>query len=101
MNTLTENLTEKVNFYIDKESYLVYKNDKSYMLPKKEFELLCLLNSKPGKVFRRLEIFQAIWNSDNIMNNRTIDVHISRIREKLGEEMIRTVIGIGYKLVLD
>ncbi|GDX52217.1 hypothetical protein LBMAG27_12640 [Bacteroidota bacterium] len=93
--------TEKVNFYIDKESYLVYKNNNSYMLPKKEFELVCLLFSKPGKVFRRLEIYKELWNTEDNMTDRTIDVHISRIRKKLGEEMIRTVIGIGYKLVLD
>ncbi len=93
---------EKTNFYIDRESYLVYKNDTSYTLPKKEFKLLCLLFSKPGKVFRRKEISQAIWNSqEKVIKSRTIDVHISRIREKIGEEMIKTVIGIGYKLVLD
>lgn len=93
---------EKTNFYIDRESYLVYKNDTSYTLPKKEFELLCLLFSKPRKVFRRKEISQAIWNSqEKVIKSRTIDVHISRIREKIGEEMIKTVIGIGYKLVLD
>lgn len=93
--------TEKVNFNIDKESYMVYKNDKSFMLPKREFELLCLLYSKPGKVFRRMEIYKELWNTEDNMTDRTIDVHISRIRKKLGEEMIRTVIGIGYKLVLD
>ncbi len=92
---------EKTKFYIDKETYLVYKNDNSYMLPKKEFELLSLLFSKPGKVFRRLEIYQSLWNVNENMKSRTIDVHISRIREKLGEKTIRTVIGIGYKLVLD
>lgn len=93
---------EKTNFYIDRESYLVYKNDTSYTLPKKEFELLCLLFSKPGKVFRRKEISLALWNTkENVIKSRTIDVHISRIREKIGEEMIKTVIGIGYKLVVD
>ncbi len=96
MNTMTE----KSNFYIDKECYLVYKNDVSYVLPRKEFELLCLLFSKPGKVFRRVEISQAVWNANNNLNDRTIDVHISRLRKKLGEEMIKTVIGIGYKLVV-
>ncbi|MEI7801682.1 MAG: winged helix-turn-helix domain-containing protein [Bacteroidota bacterium] len=92
---------EKINFFIDKESYLVYKNDISFNLPKKEFELVCLLYSKPGKVFRRLEIYKELWNTDNNLTDRTIDVHISRIRKKLGEEMIRTVIGIGYKLVIE
>lgn len=93
--------TEKINFYIDKECYLVYKDDKSFMLPRKEFELLCLLFSKPGKVFRRLEIHQAIWNMDANIKSRTIDVHINRIREKIGEEMIKTVVGVGYKLVVN
>ena len=71
------------------------------MLPRKEFELLCLLFSKPGKVFRRLEIHQAIWNMDANIKSRTIDVHINRIREKIGEEMIKTVVGVGYKLVVN
>lgn len=93
-------MTEKSSFYIDKEAYMVYRNETPFILPKKEFELLCLLFSKPGKVFRREEIFQAIWNREDNMNSRTIDVHIRRIREKLGEEIIRTVIGVGYKLVV-
>ncbi len=66
-------------------------------LPKKEFELLCLLASKPGKVFNRDEIYRKIWGSDVIVGDRTIDVHIRKLREKLGEKYIKTLKGIGYK----
>jgi two-component system alkaline phosphatase synthesis response regulator PhoP len=82
---------------IDREQYLVYKNGKSFALPRKEFELLALLASKPGKVFTRDEILERVWGSDIIVGDRTIDVHIRKLREKLGDETVKTVKGIGYK----
>ena len=82
---------------IDKSKVLVHKDGKKISLPKKEFELLCLLVSKPGKVFTRDEIFYKIWGTDVIVGNRTIDVHIRKLREKLGDHYIKTLKGIGYK----
>jgi two-component system alkaline phosphatase synthesis response regulator PhoP len=85
------------NLKIDRESYLVYKDDESIVLPRKEFELLALLTSKPGKVFTREDILSRVWGSDIVVGDRTIDVHIRKIREKLGDESIKTIKGIGYK----
>jgi two-component system alkaline phosphatase synthesis response regulator PhoP len=82
---------------IDREQYLVYRAGNKISLPRKEFELLSLLASKPGKVFTRDEILERVWGSDIIVGDRTIDVHIRKLREKLGEEHIKTVKGIGYK----
>lgn len=82
---------------INKQKVLVFKNDAPIELPKKEFEMLWLLATKPGRVFTRDEIFDKIWGADVIVGNRTIDVHIRKLRERLGEEYIRTVKGIGYK----
>lgn len=82
---------------IDKEKVLVYKDENAIVLAKKEFELLCLLVSKPGKVFTREEIFSKVWGSDVIVGNRTIDVHIRKLREKIGMAYIKTIKGIGYK----
>ncbi|MFN5347097.1 MAG: response regulator transcription factor [Bacteroidota bacterium] len=85
------------NLKIDRESYLVYKDDESIVLPRKEFELLSLLTSKPGKVFTREDILSRVWGSDIVVGDRTIDVHIRKIREKLGDDSIKTIKGIGYK----
>jgi two-component system alkaline phosphatase synthesis response regulator PhoP len=85
------------NLKIDRESYLVYKDDESIVLPRKEFELLALLTSKPGKVFTREDILSRVWGSDIVVGDRTIDVHIRKIREKLGDDSIETIKGIGYK----
>lgn len=82
---------------IDRERYLIVHNGVEIAVPRKEFELLYLLASKPGKVFKRDEILNEIWGRDIIVGDRTIDVHIRKLREKLGEELIRTVKGIGYK----
>ncbi len=82
---------------IDREQYLVYQAGTKISLPRKEFELLSLIASKPGKVFTRDEILERVWGSDIIVGDRTIDVHIRKLREKLGEEHIKTVKGIGYK----
>jgi two-component system, OmpR family, alkaline phosphatase synthesis response regulator PhoP len=82
---------------VDLERVLVYKGKEELQLPKKEFELLVLLMSKPGKVFKRDEIYSHIWGSDLFVGERTIDVHIRKLREKIGDELIKTVKGIGYK----
>lgn len=82
---------------INKENVSVSIEDKNINLAKKEFELLSLLSSKPGKVFTREEIFNKIWGTDVIVGNRTIDVHIRKLREKIGEEYIKTMKGVGYK----
>lgn len=85
------------NLTIDSEQFLVFKGDKPIELAKKEFELLNLLVSKPGKVFSREEIFNKVWGTDVIVGNRTIDVHIRKVREKIGDKYIKTIKGIGYK----
>ena len=82
---------------IDRHKVLVFRGEQSIELPRKEFEILWLLASKPGRVFTREEIFDKIWGSDVIVGNRTIDVHIRKLRERLGEEYIKTMKGIGYK----
>ncbi len=82
---------------IDRESYLVIKDGREINLPRKEFELLSLLASKPGKVFAREEILNRVWGDEVVVGDRTIDVHIRKLREKIGEDFIRTVKGVGYK----
>jgi two-component system alkaline phosphatase synthesis response regulator PhoP len=82
---------------IDREAFLVYKNGQKVVLAKKEFELLYLLASRPGKVFTREQILKSIWDDSVIVTNRTIDVHIRKLREKLGEQYVGTVKGVGYK----
>jgi len=82
---------------IDRESYLVFSNGEEISLPKKEFELLQLLASKPNKVFTRDEIFSRVWGNDVIVGERTIDVHIRKIREKIPLANIKTIKGVGYK----
>jgi two-component system alkaline phosphatase synthesis response regulator PhoP len=82
---------------IDREKYLIVKAGEEINLPKKEFELLSLLASKPGKVFTRENILERVWGGDVIVGDRTIDVHIRKLREKLGDDYIKTVKGIGYR----
>ena len=84
---------------IDRSKYLVVIKGKEINLPKKEFELLFLLASKPERVFTREAIYQAIWGDDIIVGDRTIDVHIRKLREKVGEQHIRTIKGVGYKFM--
>jgi two-component system alkaline phosphatase synthesis response regulator PhoP len=84
------------DFIIDKEKYMVIKDGHEINLPKKEFELLLVLTSKPNKVFSREEILVKIWGSDVVVGDRTIDVHIRKIRERIGTESIKTYKGIGY-----
>lgn len=87
------------NIVIDKERYLIVKDGEEMILPRKEFELLSLLVSKSGKVFTREEIYYSVWGDNVVVGDRTIDVHIRKLREKIGNEKIRTLKGIGYKFV--
>ena len=84
---------------IVRDEFLVYQNDTPMSLPKKEFELLFFLASKPGKVFSREVLLEKIWGNDVYVVPRTIDVHIRKLREKLGEQYIQTIKGVGYKFV--
>lgn len=95
---LEDNIKEMTlkDISINIENYTVYKGDAQIVLPRKEFQLLCLLASKPNKVFHREEIYASVWGS-TIVGNRTIDVHIRRLREKLSLDNIKTIKGIGYK----
>jgi two-component system alkaline phosphatase synthesis response regulator PhoP len=92
-----QGLIQMGDLTIDKERVSVSKSGVPVELAKKEFELLSLLASKPGKVFSREEIFNKVWGTDVIVGNRTIDVHIRKLREKIGEDYIKTIKGIGYK----
>ncbi len=85
---------------INREEYKIILNDLEITLPRKEFELLSLLASKPGKVFKREEILDKVWGNEVIVGGRTIDVHIRKLREKLGDDRFKTVKGVGYKFVL-
>ncbi len=84
---------------INREEYKIIKNKEEINLPRKEFELLALLASKPGKVFKRDNILKHVWGNDVIVGGRTIDVHIRKLREKIGDESFKTVKGVGYKFV--
>lgn len=84
---------------VNREKFIVEKKDTEIQLPKKEFELLELLLSRPGKVFTRDEILSAVWGNEAIVGERTIDVHIRKLREKLGDDYIRTIKGVGYTFV--
>ncbi len=98
--TSAEGIIEKGNLKIDTEKFLIYKGDSEIVLPRKEFALLLLLVSKPQKVFTREEIFSKVWGDDIIVGDRTIDVHIRKLREKIGDDLIQTVKGVGYKFVI-
>jgi two-component system alkaline phosphatase synthesis response regulator PhoP len=82
---------------IDRDRYLVIKDGKELNLPKKEFELLALLASRPDNVFTRDQILSTVWGEDVVVGDRTIDVHIRKLREKIGDKRIKTVKGVGYK----
>ncbi|AYL94648.1 response regulator transcription factor [Mucilaginibacter celer] len=94
---VVDNKLEIGDLVIDREAYLVYKNGVKVVLAKKEFELLYLLASKPGKVYTREVILKNIWEDSVVVTNRTIDVHIRKLREKLGDDCVATVKGVGYK----
>lgn len=92
-----DNDQDQKSIVIDRERYLVTKDQQELLLPRKEFELLSLLMSKPEKVFHRDSIMNSVWGSDVIVGDRTIDVHIRKLREKIGDTHIVTVKGVGYK----
>lgn len=89
--------SKNTGIVIDRERYMIVCDGSEMLLPKKEFELLNLLMSKPEKVFTREEIFSRIWDSTAIVGERTIDVHIRKLREKIGDSYIKTVKGVGYR----
>lgn len=98
----TTSATQEVNgLMINREEYVASLNGEKIHLPKKEFELLALLASKPGSVFERDVILEMVWGSDIIVGDRTIDVHIRKLREKIGDDFIKTVKGVGYKFKVD
>lgn len=84
---------------VDHDSFGVYLNEKNIPIAKKEFELLALLISKPGKVFKREEIMRKVWGNEVMVGDRTIDVHIRKLREKIGSDYIKTMKGVGYKFI--
>ncbi len=92
-----EDKLEISDLIIDREAFLVFRGQERIVMAKKEFELLYLLASRPGKVFNRDQILKSIWEDSVIVTNRTIDVHVRKIREKLGNGYVGTVKGVGYK----
>ena len=86
---------------INRDEYLIFKDDKKIFLPRKEFELFSLLTSKPGKVFKRETILDRVWGSEVVVGGRTIDVHIRKLREKIGDNHFKTIKGVGYKFIID
>jgi len=99
VEVIDTNIVSIGDLLIDKERYLIRIGDNEMILPRKEFELLSLLVSKPGKVFTREEIYHSVWGENVVVGDRTIDVHIRKLREKIGNEHIKTLKGIGYKFV--
>ncbi len=93
----SDSMIEVGDIVIDKERYVIIRAEQEIVLPKKEFELLTLLASKPNKVFTREEIFSKVWGNNVVVGDRTIDVHVRKLREKIGIEYIKTVKGVGYK----
>ncbi len=93
------NVVKIGNLTIDREAYRIILKGKEIILPRKEFELLSLLASKPGKVFIREEILDKVWGNEVVVGGRTIDVHIRKLREKIGNHSFKTVKGVGYKFV--
>lgn len=96
-----ENTSTIGDIVIDRDEYVVYKSDNKISLPRKEFELFSLLTSKPGKVFKREVILDTVWGNEVVVGGRTIDVHIRKLREKIGDNHFKTVKGVGYKFVLE
>ena len=88
------------NIHIDSEKYTVEVDGKSKNLPRKEFELLFLLAGRPGIVFKREKIMESVWGSDVIVGDRTIDVHVRKLREKIGEKFLKTIKGVGYQFIV-
>ena len=97
----TETSTKIGDIVINRDEYVVFKANKKIVLPRKEFELFSLLTSKPGKVFKREVILDNVWGNEVVVGGRTIDVHIRKLREKIGDHHFKTVKGVGYKFVLE
>ena len=95
--TESKNVINLGDLIIDREEYIIILNKNEILLPRKEFELLYLLASKPGKVFKREVILEKIWGHEVVVGDRTIDVHIRKLREKLGQSRFKTIKGVGYK----
>ncbi|WP_417363148.1 response regulator transcription factor [Galbibacter sp.] len=95
-----ESIVHVGNITINRDEYKIVQSGKELILPRKEFELLSLLASRPGKVFKRDEILDKVWGNEVIVGGRTIDVHIRKLREKIGDDHFKTVKGVGYKFVL-
>ncbi|WP_375238311.1 response regulator transcription factor [Aurantibacter sp.] len=92
-------ITKLGDLVINRDEYKIVLNKKEIILPRKEFELLALLTSQPGKVFKREDILDKVWGSEVVVGGRTIDVHIRKLREKIGDKCFKTVKGVGYKFV--
>ncbi len=96
----SDNVVKIGNLVINRDEYKIIKDKKEIILPRKEFELLSLLASKPGKVFKREDILDKVWGNEVIVGGRTIDVHIRKLREKIGDDSFKTIKGVGYKFVV-
>ncbi|KAA1244218.1 response regulator transcription factor [Aquimarina sp. RZ0] len=96
----SDNVVKIGNLVINRDEYKIVKDKKEIILPRKEFELLSLLASKPGKVFKREDILDKVWGNEVIVGGRTIDVHIRKLREKIGDDSFKTIKGVGYKFVI-
>ncbi len=97
---VSSQITKVGKIIINREEYKVFKGKEELSLPRKEFELLSLLTSKPGKVFTREDILDKVWGLEVVVGGRTIDVHIRKLREKIGDDSFKTVKGVGYKFVI-
>ncbi|CAL2058845.1 response regulator transcription factor [Tenacibaculum sp. 190524A05c] len=100
-DTVSEVTTKIGDILINRDEYVVFKGEQKITLPRKEFELFSLLTSKPGKVFKRETILDSVWGNEVVVGGRTIDVHIRKLREKIGDHYFKTVKGVGYKFVLE
>jgi len=96
----SDNIVKIGSLEINRDEYKIVKDKKEIVLPRKEFELLSLLASKPGKVFKREDILDKVWGNEVIVGGRTIDVHIRKLREKIGDSSFKTIKGVGYKFVV-
>ena len=96
----TDDITKVGKIVINREEYKIINDGEEIVLPRKEFELLALLTSKPSKVFKREVILDKVWGNEVVVGGRTIDVHIRKLREKIGDDHFKTVKGVGYKFVL-
>jgi two-component system alkaline phosphatase synthesis response regulator PhoP len=97
-DTKTSSTLNVGNIEINREEYKIINNGKEIILPRKEFELFYLLATKPGKVFTREEILDKVWGNEVVVGGRTIDVHIRKLREKIGDDFFKTIKGVGYKI---